>query len=196
MHKGSINNNIISSNSSSNSNSNNISSTLCQLISQRFNQDSAIKLILLAHLLFLEENQIAQSRYSTHKRTSKTTFTLKSLQKIHTLTMKTDLTTLHHRQNRFLLSKVNLTFFILIFHLGFGLLFDDKENPVVDEEGSSSEEGDYSEDEDNKVVGPDIQSIFSQLSLSEMNPPKSTTMVNKPYFMGDLQNQKQSYENC
>lgn len=41
------------------------------------------------------------------------------------------------------------------------MLFDDKENEVVDEEGSSSEEGDYSEDEDNKGPPPDIQSIFS-----------------------------------
>ena len=46
-------------------------------------------------------------------------------------------------------------------NIGFGLLFDDKEHDIVDEEGSSSEEGDYSEDEDNNVPSPDIQSIFS-----------------------------------
>ena len=45
------------------------------------------------------------------------------------------------------------------------MLFDDKENDVVDEEGSSSEEGDYSDDEDQKGNAPDIQSIFSQLNL-------------------------------
>jgi hypothetical protein len=74
----------------------------------------------------------------------------------------------------------------------FGLLFDDKENDVVDEEGSSSEEGDYSEDEDKQLQAPDIQSIFSQLNLSELNPPvksATSTMVGGQYFMNDLQSQ-------
>ena len=73
----------------------------------------------------------------------------------------------------------------------FGLLFDEKENDVVDEEDSSSEEGDYVDDEDNKGPSADIQSIFSQLNLNELNPPvaKSSTMISSPYFLNDLAKQ-------
>jgi hypothetical protein len=70
------------------------------------------------------------------------------------------------------------------------LLFDEKDNDhVVDEADSSSEEGDYREDEDHKDedASPDIQSIFSQLNLNELNPPaKSSTMISNPYFQVDF----------
>ena len=60
----------------------------------------------------------------------------------------------------------------------------------MDEEDSSSQEGDYVDDEDNKGPSPDIQSIFSQLNLNELHvPAKSSTMISNPYFMHDVQNQ-------